>query len=511
MKSINQFKILLFSFLIFSSYSCQEEFLDVPIGAADLEINFFKTDEHFFEALVATYDVIGWGSTKGVWSMQLGILNASSDDCFAGGSDSSDQPGWIACDEFTLTPTLGPQEGIWAKQFIGIYRANLILNRIESAPEVTPEFRARVVAEAKFLRAYFYFDLMRFFKNVPLIVEELLPEEIERVVQASPEEVYAQIEQDLLDAKNEFTLPETLPPDEFGRITKGAVNALLGKVILFQNDESRMLEAAGHFEDVINSNLYDLEPEFGDIFLDDNEFGIESVFEIQYSDNLPGDFTFGFFAGPAQSPTEGNFNVQFFGMRNYQGETFANGWSFCPVTPDLVDFMNGDPRAEHTIIDGNLLKLLGSTYTEGFQNTDYFIRKYAPIEANKATDGDPALEWSTNKREIRYADVLLMAAEALVRGGGDAGTARGYINQVRQRVSLQPFPGSVTGQTLLDLIYRERRLELATEGHRFFDLVRTGQAADVLPGFEAGKHEIWPIPRLEIDISEGRLIQNPGY
>ncbi|MFT4758743.1 MAG: hypothetical protein ACI9XO_001306 [Paraglaciecola sp.] len=511
MKNIHQYKILLLCFLMGAFFSCKREFIEEPIIGADLEANFYQTEEDFFQALVATYDVMQWGGTKGRWTMKVGLLNTASDDCFAGGSNSTDQPSWVAYDQFSLDPFLGPQEGLWAKYFAGIYRANLLLTRIENAEGVSADFKARVVAEAKFLRAFFYFDLVRFFKNVPLFTKELTPDDIGNVSQADPAEVFAQIEQDLQDAINTFELPETVTPDQLGRITKGAANALLGKVIMFQNDNSRMAEAAVYLEAVINTNLYDLEPEYGDIFKNANEFGIESVFEVQYSDNRPGDFGGGFVAGATQNPTEGNFNVQFFGMRDYSGETYAPGWGFCPITNDLVDFMSGDPRFEHTVIDGKLLKLQGSEYTPGFQNTDYFIKKYAPLEELQATDGVIALSWSNNVREIRYADVLLLAAEALVRGGGDAGTARGYVNKVRQRVSLQPFPGSVNGEQLLNLIARERRMELATEGHRFFDLIRTDKAAETLEGFQTGVHEILPIFQTEIDLAEGRLIQNSGY
>jgi len=513
MKNYLFFKIVLLCSLMTFSYSCQEDFLDVPIGAADLEIEFYKTDADFFQALVATYDVTQWGSTKGLWTMSVGLLNAASDDTHAGGSDASDQPSWVAYDQFTLDPFLGPQEGLWAKYFTGIFRANLILNRIDNAPDVTAAFRARTIAEAKFLRAFFYFDLARFFGNVPLITTELSPDEITSITQSPVSEIYAQVERDLNDAINEPLLPEItgLQPSELGRITRGAAQAMLGKAILYQNDDSRMIEAAGLFESVINGGNYGLLNEFGDIFEQNNEFSIESVYEIVHSENRPGDWGCCFAAGPTQNPTEGNFSVQFFGMRDFTGDFFASGWSFCPVSQELVDFMNGDPRFAHTIIDGNALKQQGANYTEGFQNTDFFIRKYAPLIENQPNDGIIPLGWGSNIREIRYADVLLMAAEALVRGGGDNATARAYVNQVRQRVSLQPFPGSVNGTALLDAIYRERRMELATEGHRFFDLVRTGQAAQFLPGFQTGVHELLPIPQREIDITEGRLIQNPGY
>lgn len=480
---------------------CQKSFLELEPRGTQLETNFYKTQDDLYQALIATYDVLQWGGTNG-WTMQVGLLNAASDDCFAGGSDASDQPSWVAYDQFTLDPFLGPQSGLWAKGFTGIYRANLLLEKLEEVEDLTPEFKARTAAEAKFLRAFFYFDLVRFFENVPLITKVLSPDEIYSQTQVGPEEIYAQIESDLNDARNTFELPTTVASADIGRVTQGAVAALLGKVILYQNDNSRMLEAAELFDEVINSPLYELEDDFGDIFKTENEFGSESVFEIQHSGNHRGGWA-NFANG-----TEGNYNVQFFGMRDYVGPTFASGWSFCPVTPDLVDFMRNDPRFEHTIIDGNLLKLQGATYTEGFQNTDYFIRKYAGLADERALDGEPALNWSTNIREIRLADVYLMAAEAYVRGGEDA-TGRNRLNFVRRRVSLQPV-GAV-GQILLDAIYNERRLELATEGHRFFDLVRIGRAADVLDGFMSGKHERLPIPQTEIDITEGTLVQNPMY
>jgi len=511
MKNILFQKILIVFSCCLIATSCGKDFLEVdPIGIS-LESNFYQTEEELFQGLVAVYDVLQWGSTSG-WTMILGLTNAASDDCFAGGSDASDQPAWVAWDQFNLTSTLGPQEGLWTKYFAGIYRANLIIDKLENAPDdISFSFKSRSIAEARFLRAWFYFDLVKLFGNVPLITAPIGADEINSINQSPAADIYAQIEADLLAARAEGELPETVPPNEQGRITQSVVAALLGKVILYQNNDSRMLEAASLFEEVINSGLYSLIPNFGDIFKIENEYGTESIFEIVHSDNRPGDWGCCFASGPANNPTEGNFNVQFFGMRDFVGPEFAAGWSFCPVTPDLVDFMQGDPRMQHTIVDGNALRAVGASYTEGFQNTDFFIRKYAPIEANRATDGVIELAWSTNQKEIRLADVLLMAAEALVRGGGDQTQARTYANQVRSRVGVQPFTPAVNGQTLLDAIYRERRMELATEGHRYFDLVRTGQAANVLEGFQQGKHELLPIPQFEIDLTNGRFVQNPGY
>ncbi|MEO0899728.1 MAG: RagB/SusD family nutrient uptake outer membrane protein [Bacteroidota bacterium] len=485
--------------------SCTENFLELKPRGTELETNFYQTEEELFEALVATYDVLQWGGTNG-WTMKLGLLNAASDDTYAGGSDASDQPSWVAYDQFTLDPFLGPQLGLWQKAYTGIYRANLLLQKLEEAPEdVNATFKARTAAEAKFLRAYFHFDLVRFFSNVPLITTVLSADEIYTQTQNTPEEVYAQIELDLQDVRSTFELPESLPADEIGRITKGAATALLGKVILYQNNEGRMAEAATLFEEVINSGLYDLEAEFGDIFSQANEYGIESIFEINFSSNSRRGWE------SFANGSEGNYNVQFFGMRDYVGPLYANGWSFCPVTEKLADAMRDDPRFEHTIIDGQALQQQGASYTVGFQNTDYFIRKYAGLQDQRAVDGEPALNWNTNIREIRFADVLLMAAEAHVRAGDD-GSARTHLNRVRARVGLPPH-SSASGTALLDLVYDERRMELATEGHRFFDLVRTGRAEAELgdQGFVAGKSEILPIPQSELDITNGTLVQNPNY
>jgi len=503
MKKITQ--IISLSFVIFLLTACGKDWLELEPRGLELESNFYETEEDVFQALVATYDVLQWGGTDG-WTMKLGLLNAASDDCYAGGSDASDQPSWVAFDNFTLDPFLGPQAGLWRKGYTGIYRANLVMEKLETVEGLSDEFKARTSAEAKFLRAFYYFDLIRFFGNIPLINKVLSGDNFYTQTQADPAAVYAFIEGDLNDARNTFELPETLPSSEFGRITKGAATALLGKVILFQNDESRMADVAAIFEEVINSGVYDLEQDFGEIFKNSNEFGIESVFEINHSSNQRGGYgNFG------NGDTEGNYSVQFFGMRDYVGPLYANGWSFCPISEELVDLMQNDPRFPHTIIDGNMLRQQGASYSEGYQNTNYFIRKYAGLQDDVALDGEPALNWGNNIREIRLADVYLMAAEAHNRSGNDA-QARTYLNRVRTRVGMQPSSG-ISGNVLLEVIYRERQIELATEGHRFFDLIRTGKAGEVLgsQGFTAGKNEVLPIPQTEIDITEGNLNQNSGY
>jgi starch-binding outer membrane protein, SusD/RagB family len=487
--------------------SCSKDIIDLSPRGTVLESNFYKTEAELFQGLVAAYDPLGFSTG---FTMKTGLLNAASDDTHAGGSDASDQPNWVAYDKFTMSPNLGPSSGLWSKNFIGIYRANLVLEKSEGAVEgLTPDKKARYVAEAKFLRAYYYFDLVRWFGNAPLVTATPSADAIYKQVQATPAAIFAQIEKDLKEAIAATQLPESLPAEELGRITKGAAKAMLGKVILFQNNNARMGEAATVFEDIINSNAYALEKVYGDIFKPDNKFGKESIFEIYCSGNRKGDWGTGL-NGNGIDGNEGNKDVQFFGMRDFVGTIYATGWSFCPVSLDLVNVMQNDPRFGASVIDGKALKAAGASYTAGYQNTDYFIKKYAPLAAFKATSGEPALNWGYNIKEIRLADVLLMAAECFNRSGND-GKAQTYLNRVRTRVALPAK--STAGATLLQDIYDERRLELALEGHRFWDLVRTGKAATVLggQGFKAGKHELLPIPQSEIDIMQGNFKQNAGY
>lgn len=197
------------------------------------------------------------------------------------------------------------------------------------------------------------------------------------------------------------------------------------------------------------------------------------------------------------------------GPRSYNGPTFessAAGYGFCPLTLDLVNALKGDPRYAATVINlDSLVAAKVCTYSPSYQNTGYFIRKYAPLAAFQSTQGNIELNWTTDEIEIRLADTYLLEAEALIRGGGNQARAQQLLDAVRARVGLASVPVS------LSAIYNERRLELATEGHRFFDLVRTGQAATVLAskGFQANKNEVLPIPLA--DLENTKLVQNPGY
>ncbi|MBS1565336.1 MAG: RagB/SusD family nutrient uptake outer membrane protein, partial [Bacteroidetes bacterium] len=376
---------------------------------------------------------------------------------------------------------------------------NLMLQKLPGVPGLSQSLLTRYTAEVKFLRGYYYFELVRLFKNIIMPLEPITADQMYSQVQVKPEVVYAQIEKDLKDAIP--GLPATVPTTENGRVTKGAALALLGKVIIYQNNNSRMQEAAGYLEQVNSSPNYHLLANYADIFSPDNKFNAESVFEIYHTGTAA--------SGWGSWPNfPGNVYTQMIGPRTYTGPDYwSGGWSFNPVTTSFATLMKSDPRYKVTIanIDSIVNAAPGRSYIAGYKNTGYFINKFAPLAKYVAATGQPELNFPNDYIEIRLADTYLLEAEALIRGGGDAAKAKSYLDMVRARVGLASVPAT------LDNIYNERRFELALEGHRWFDLVRTGKAATVLgpQGFKAGVHELLPIPYTELNNT--KLVQNPGY
>jgi len=493
-KSAIYLSILILGVLFLNS--CSKNWLDVEPKGTTLETNYYKNADEAFKGLVAAYDPLGTECGQ-TYSNKIGPLNSASDDCYAGGGSSSDVPAWQVWNNYTIDPAIGIQADFWSRNFTGVYRANTLLSKLPDVP-MDATLKARFVAECKFLRAYFYFDLVRLFRNVPLFTAPLAPKDYFNVTQAKPEAVYAQVEKDLNEAIAD--LPETVPASENGRVTKLAAIALLGKVILYQNNTGRMQEAADLLEIVNSSPNYHLLADFGMIYRPDNKFNAESIFEIVHTSKQ--------LAGWESWPNfDGDVYTQMCGPRSYTGPTYVAGYGFNPITPELVALLKKDPRYKYTVVNVDSMKTAGlCSYEKGYQNTGYFVAKFAPLKEFYSTiGGDPVLNYPNDVMEIRLADTYLLEAEALVRGGGNLAKAQDYLDRVRARVGLASVPVN------LDNIKAERRLELATEGHRWFDLVRWGDAADKLKakGFTPGKNEILPIPLAEL--SNTQLVQNPGY
>jgi hypothetical protein len=431
------------------------------------------------------------------------ILDILSDDAYKG-SNTNDQLSTVgAYDNFTFTSTGDGLDRWWATLYQGIRWANVV---IEKVPNVSMDtiLRNRYVGEARFLRGLFYFDLVRAWGGVPKVTTSDPPLHLGR---ATSKDIYSLIISDLQYAETHLTKKSELTSPNQGRATLGAADALLAKVYLFQKD---FINAEKYALKVIQSNEYSLEPRFIDANGVNGNNGVESIFEV---------------GALGVEDFEGG-GAQYANTQGVRGSP-NRGWGFNRPSIDLrKSFEPGDPRLKGTIID------LGDTI-------DGVVIKGDPDPANdpvvildKSGDtiniqcynrkvwtpgNDTPTQWAHHRRLIRYADVLLMASEALNENGKPT-DALIYLNQVRSRarggnISVLPDVTITDIGQLRIKILNERRHELAMEGHRFWDLVRTGNAQLVLGplGFVTGKHEVMPIHQSEIDISQGSLTQNPNY
>jgi hypothetical protein len=497
MKTIKYITLLILLAVLSVSISCSDDFAEEDAPFAVTSESFFTNEADYNNALIAAYDVL----QATYLNVILGEI--ASDNTNAGGESATDVVGWQQVDKMQHTPVNADLDDLWDYNFAGVQRASFI---IENEDKAEFEGKAQIIAEARFLRAYFNFELLKWFGPIPIKPEGQFALGDETSIPRSPAaEVYAYIEDDLQQA-----IPNMAEqPLQVGRAAKASAQALYGKVLLYQE---KFQPAADQLNAVINSGQYHLYgTQEGEDFLSLFEFTAEnspeSVFEIQYTNTEGAGF------GCLQC-SEGNVMVGFSGVRGYNGPVYASGFGFNLPRQEVVDlFSANDLRKDLSILDiDQWAEQTGATYTIGNQDpqtgqTGYYNRKYIPRKNER--QADPNLTHPNNYRAIRYADVLLMAAEALNRGDINDDLARNYVNQVRERAGLSTI--SVSGSQLLDEIYLQRRLELVGEGHHFFDLVRTSRAAQEIEGFQAGKHELFPIPLEEIQFSQGNWEQNPGY
>ncbi len=490
--------------------ACSKDVLNIDSEGEQLESTYFKNDDEVFRGLIAAYDIISWNYD---WGMSYWVtLNSASDEANAGGDDASDRIEYVEADEFSLTVTNPGPEVLWRKYYTGIYRCNILIEL-----DYESERMKRYRAEAKFLRAYYYFDLVNFFGDVPLVDHVLVPDEyfMERTDKS---EIYNLIIQDLEEAIPDLPLKTQLPDEERGRVTKGAAKFLLGKVYLFLGDWSN---AASYFKEIIDSKIYDLEPVYEDIVSLQHEHGIESIFEINYTRNAGDQWDY---------HHDGNVDIQLCGIRSLSyrgipptGYRFVAGWGFVKPTTDLVDayIAAGDTvRLNANVVLGDSIPeylphfrnfWLGSVavWIDDYGYEGFFRKKY------EARPGEGSgNQYDQNFIVYRYADLLLMYAETQYRLG-DETTARELINEVRERVQLDPVISA--GQDLFNDLVTERRLELAFDAVRYWDVIRWGLGDQVFGALEFPKQwdperkGLWPIPQDEIERTGGSLIQNTGY
>ena len=449
-------------------------------------------------------------STLRNWYFHWGgypILDIMSDDARKGSNPTDQGPTVGPYDNFAITTSQDGLDRWWQALYEGVKFTNVVILKVPDI-DMDATLRNRYVGEAKFLRALYYFDLVRAWGDVP-IVNSLTPDL--HLPRSPRDSVYALIVSDLNFAINNLPERSEQSTADYGRATKGAAESLLSKVYIFMadlhHDQADWQNAATYAEEVINSQQYALDPDFGHTFSVDGQFNSESVFEIGA-------------IGQDDVTKGGN---QYGNTQGVRG-TPNRGWGFNRPTPDLMhSFEPGDPRKDQSIIflgevlDGVTILGDGSTPDVTYDGNGDTVEIECYNQKVWTPGNDVATQWGANRRILRYAEVLLIAAEAENELGNSA-NALTYLNQVRARAregnnSILPDITETDQTALRSIILHERRVELALEGDRFWDLVRTGNAPAVLGplGFVTGRDELLPIPQNEIDISEGTLTQNPGW
>jgi hypothetical protein len=490
-------KILLCTFILMVGCT---DFLQIDPQGNLTQASFPASSSDALQATNAVYAAVrDWYYNSGGYP----ILDIMSDDAYKG-SNTNDQLSTVGTyDNFTFNTTGDGLDRWWATLYQGIKWANVVIEKVSVLPMDTT-LRNRYEGEARFLRGLFYFDLVRAWGGVPLVTTT---DPLLHLGRATTQEIYNLIISDLQYADSHLTKRSELISTDRGRATSGAAEALLARVYLFQND---FVNAEKYSMKVIQSNEYSLEARFIDATGVNGNNGVESIFEV----------------GALGVEDYNGGGAQYANTQGVRGSP-NRGWGFNRPSVELrKSFEPGDPRLKGTIID--LGDIIDGVYIKG--DPDPANDPVAILNQNGDTiniqcynrkvwtpGNDTPTQWSHHRRLMRYADVLLMAAEALNENGKQT-DAIIYLNQVRKRarggnISILPDV-TVTDKNLLrDKIFLERRYELALEGERFWDLVRTGRAATVLGplGFVPGKHELLPIHQSEIDISQGSLTQNPNY
>lgn len=472
--------------------SCADEFLEkAPKGELTSE-NFFKDANQAEQSVNAIYAHLRSFNVH-VFSY-IGITDIASDD-----ADKGSVPGDAGflqdINDFTFDANNSAVNGIWSGYYQGVFRANQVLTNV---PDIVmeEELKTRLLGEARFLRAYFYFFLVRTYGDIPLIDRPLNPDEY-RQPRVPAAQIYDFIEEDLTFAIANLPEKSEYSATDLGRATSGAAKAYLAKVHLFQEDYASAFQLA---QEVISSGEYELYPNYEAIFRREGEHSSESIFEVS---------TVGLEQGGGAS--------QFNEVQGIRGNP-NNGWGFNNPSADLIaTYEENDPRLGATVIfngdtlsTGEVVKADPNMGANARFSKKAWVPERPPIGFGNS---------GANVRLFRYSDLLLIAAEAANELGNSA-EALNYLNQVRERArqgdsTILPDVTTTDQAELRTAIWQERRIELAMEQHRYFDLVRQGQAETVFNdlniNWTPNKHEVFPIPQAEIDISGGTLTQNPGY
>jgi hypothetical protein len=499
MKKYNRFLIALLAVSALTVSACKESFLDLDPNNAITDQNFYQTQTDAIRAVNATYTPLQGLYNGAAWQ----ILDIMSDDTDKGGGGANDGVEVYELDNFTLTSFNPMINTYYVQNYLGVQRANIVLDKVPAISEISSSVKSRCLGEAYFLRGYYYFMLVRLFGDVPLYTAPISLDEAFKIPRSPKAQVYETIIADLNKAAE--LLPKTrFTGDDAGRVNSWTAKGLLSSVYLTMGNKQL---AAQNAIEVINSNVYNLNSNYANNFSLTNENGIESLFEVQYRTTGQ---TWNFFG-------QGQALNTFMGPRA-ENLVASSGYGFNVPTPEFV--ANYEKNAAGAIIDTRRSPSMWmpgdkfDTYTqkaslEGSPN-GYNVRKYFVPATNVNAD---AGGWSCalNVPILRFSEVLLIAAEASGPGAGDQ-----YINRVRTRAGLPNIQSSLSDAAFLEAVYKERRVELAFEMHRWFDLIRHPDPNYMVTTMNAAgknaqtKHMLMPIPQGERD-KNPNLTQNAGY
>ena len=501
MKKNNIFMMGLFVAATLFTTGCSDSFLEVDNPTGEPLEEYYTTDAHIQEALVAAYDPLHWPD----WGLgQYNALNIDAeimgDDFWVGGANAADMQNWhmlfnyVADENNTLS-------SLWTVDYSGIKRCNDVLAYLPLGTDLTEANRASYEMQARTLRVFYYNMLWHYFGNVPFYLENLSNPPY-TAPQLTADEVYDQLIVELEAIIDSNVLPMRWDDTQAGRVSQAMAWMMYAEMVMYQNDESRYPKALQGMKAIISSGQYALNPDYANLWDESGEWWSESFFEINYAyANIERGWSSPLAIGGTVLPTLIAPN-SWPGGDGWDG---GDGWGFLPVRVETYDMYDeGDVRRDATCWD-----VRGVEYTERYQDTHIWLAKYRPFtENNKDAGFDNNLNYNNNYRYYRYAETLLNAAELSLRtGSGDAAT---YLNEVRNRAGL----GNI--DATLENIIEERHLEFVGEGKRYWDLVRTGLAASVLVPDQYGyRTNSWteskkhiPIAQAEIDAAQGTLVQN---
>ncbi len=503
-------KIKLFAISVLAALGlngCTEDFLTVNSTTEILRSNYFTEESRLFTSVVAAYDPLNWFDYFYQYNALNMVSDIMADDIYCGGSNDGDQPVLVKTHYYTAT-AVDCCNQIWTIAYSGINRSNIVIEEAEIMENIPAEVKNRYVAEAMILKAYYYNVLWKFWGNIPFYDANLTAPYYTDQINA--DEVYANVIKMIEDALALNALPMKAVGGEEGRVTTAMAYMLYAEMVMYQNDNSRYATALGYMNEIINSGSYGLVDDFAGIWEESGEWSQESIWEINYVSE-----------GAVRSwgapiATGGTVYPMLIGIPGCKS-VYCDGWGFSPVAAHAYEmYEDGDQRKDGGIL--NYAKFMADTgaadYTPRWQDTGNFLKKYiARLNGNHGQKADGDMNHGNNQRIYRYSEVLLNAAEfELLLQQGDKGLAK--LNEVQTRAG-----ATLSTECNIDEILKERRKEFLGEGKRYWDLVRTGKAAEVLT---AANHEwrttdwtinkkYWPIPQGEMDkVDEAhKMTQNP--